>query len=121
MKKITKKAINSALPNIAIIRSRYILHGTLGWVKDSAQTLDAVYLTQYSDGAVSITYYAVGEPRYKYHYYCKGKYDDGDGRTTYDITRYFENWFKGEYDRKELVNIIYDKVNNDNFDWELYR
>lgn len=97
--KVTKKAINKALPSIRYFDRWYVPHGFAGLMPENASTLSSVIFRVDEDGDVIERDYAMGETQEPEDYHMKG--------VCVDASDVIENWMHEQISRKEVVNEIH--------------
>lgn len=96
--KVTKKAINKALPSIRYFNKWYVPHGFAGMLPENASTLASVVFRVDEDGDVVERDYAIGEAQEPEDYHMEGVCVDASG--------VIENWMHERISREEVVDEI---------------
>ena len=96
--KVTKKAINKALPSIRYFNKWYVPHGFIGLMPENVSTLASVIFRLDEDGDVIERDYAIGEAQEPEDYHMEG--------VCVDASDVIENWMHERISRKEVVDEI---------------
>ena len=96
--KVTKKAINKALPSIRYFNKWYVPHGFAGMLPENASTLASVVFRVNKDGDVVERDYAIGD--------AKEPEDYRMGGVCVDASDVIENWMRGNMSRNEVVETM---------------
>lgn len=96
--KVTKKAINKALPSIRYFNKWYVPHGFAGMLPENASTLASVVFRVDKDGDVVERDYAIGDAKEPEDYRMGGVCVDASG--------IIENWMHERISREEVVDEI---------------
>lgn len=96
--KVTKKAINKALPSIRYFNKWYVPHGFAGMLPENASTLASVVFRVNKDGDVVERDYAIGDAKEPEDYHMEG--------VCVDASDVIENWMHERISREEVVDEI---------------
>ena len=96
--KVTKKAINKALPNIRYFDRWYVPHGFAGLMPENASTLSSVIFRVDEDGALIERDYGVGDAYEREDYYMDG--------CCVEASSVITEWMDGEISRKDVVDEV---------------
>lgn len=96
--KVTKKAINKALPSIRYFNKCFVPHGFIGLMPENVSTLASVIFRLDKDKNVIERDYAIGETKEPEDYRMEG--------VCVDASDVIENWMRGNMSRNEVVETI---------------
>lgn len=99
--KITKKAINKALPCVRYFNKWYVPHGFAGILPGNSSTLASVIFRVDEYGDVIERDYGVGDGYIPEDYRMDG--------VCVDVTDVIEKWMRGNVSREEVVDEIQKK------------
>ena len=96
--KVTKKAINKALPSIRYFNKWYVPLGFIGLMPKNVSTLASVIFRVDKDGDVIERDYAVGDACEREDYYMDG--------CCVEASSVIAEWMYGEISRKDVVDEV---------------
>lgn len=96
--KVTKKAINKALPSIRYFDRWYVPHGFAGLMPENASTLSSVIFRVDENADVIERDYGVGDGYLPEDYHMEG--------FCVDVADTIERWMWGDMSRSEVVDKI---------------
>lgn len=96
--KVTKKAINKALPSIRYFNKWYVPHGFIGLMPENVSTLASVIFRLDKDENVIERDYAIGEAQEPEDYHMEG--------VCVDASDVIENWMHERISREDVVDEI---------------
>lgn len=96
--KVTKKAINKALPSIRYFNKCFVPHGFIGLMPENVSTLASVIFRLDKDKNVIERDYAIGETKEPEDYRMEG--------VCVDASDVIENWMHKQISREEVVDEI---------------
>lgn len=98
--KVTKKAINKALPSIRYFNRNYVTLGFTGILPENAHTLASVVFRVNGENVVARDY-AIGEAYEREDYYMEG--------CCVEASSIIAEWMDGALSREEVVDEIQEK------------
>ena len=96
--KVTKKAINKALPSVRFFNKAYVPFGFSGVIPENAFTMASVVFRVDENGDVIERDYAVGDAYEREDYYMDG--------CCVEASSVITEWMDGEISRKDVVDEV---------------